>query len=73
VAVVTADTYRISAVEQLKTYADIIDVPLDIVYTPDEMKAAFIATATSGLCLSTQPAAVRSTSIRWPSCRRCWG
>ncbi len=40
VAVVTADTYRISAVEQLKTYADIIDVPLDIVYTPDEMKAA---------------------------------
>ncbi len=40
VAVVTADTYRISAVEQLKTYADIIDVPLEIVYTPDEMKAA---------------------------------
>ncbi len=40
VAIVTADTYRISAVEQLKTYADIIDVPLEIVYTPDEMKAA---------------------------------
>lgn len=40
VAMVTADTYRISAVEQLKTYADIIDVPLEIVYTPDEMKAA---------------------------------
>lgn len=40
VAVVTADTYRISAVEQLKTYADIINVPLEIVYTPDEMKAA---------------------------------
>lgn len=40
IAVVTADTYRISAVEQLKTYADIIDVPIDIVYTPDEMKAS---------------------------------
>lgn len=39
-AIVTADTYRISAVEQLKTYADIIDVPLEIVYTSDEMKAA---------------------------------
>ena len=40
VALVTADTYRISAVEQLKTYADIIGVPIEIVYSPDEMKAA---------------------------------
>lgn len=40
VALITADTYRISAVEQLKTYADIIGVPLEIVYTPDELKAA---------------------------------
>lgn len=40
VALVTADTYRISAVEQLKTYADIIDLPVEIVYTPDELKAA---------------------------------
>jgi flagellar biosynthesis protein FlhF len=40
VALVTADTYRISAVEQLKTYAEIIDVPIEIVYSPDELKAA---------------------------------
>ncbi|MBP2642438.1 MAG: flhF [Firmicutes bacterium] len=40
VALITADTYRISAVEQLKTYADIIDIPVDVVYTPDELKAA---------------------------------
>jgi len=40
VALVTADTYRISAVEQLKTYSDIIGVPIEIVYTPDELKAA---------------------------------
>ncbi len=40
VALVTADTYRISAVEQLKTYADIIGVPIEIVYTADELKAA---------------------------------
>ncbi len=40
VALVTADTYRIAAVDQLKTYADIIGVPLDIVYTPEELKAA---------------------------------
>ncbi|SDD45735.1 Flagellar biosynthesis protein FlhF [Sporomusa acidovorans DSM 3132] len=40
VALVTADTYRIAAVEQLKTYADIIGVPLEIVYSPDELKTA---------------------------------
>lgn len=40
VALITADTYRIAAVEQLKTYADIIGIPLDIVYSPEELKAA---------------------------------
>lgn len=40
VALVTADTYRISAVEQLKTYADIMGIPVDIVYSADELKAA---------------------------------
>lgn len=40
VALITADTYRISAVEQLKTYSDIIGVPLEIVYSPVELKAA---------------------------------
>jgi len=37
---ITADTYRISAVEQLKTYSDIIGLPLEIVYSPAELKAA---------------------------------
>ncbi|WP_425060874.1 Flagellar biosynthesis protein FlhF [Sporomusa carbonis] len=40
VALVTADTYRIAAVEQLKIYGDIIGVPIEIVYSPDELKAA---------------------------------
>jgi flagellar biosynthesis protein FlhF len=40
VALLTADTYRISAVEQLKTYADIIGIPIEIIYTPDELKSA---------------------------------
>lgn len=40
VAMITADTYRISAVEQLKTYSDIIGVPIEIVYSPDELKTA---------------------------------
>lgn len=36
-AMVTADTYRIAAVEQLKTYANILSVPLKVVYSPDEL------------------------------------
>ena len=39
-ALITADTYRISAVEQLKTYSDILGLPLDIVYTPQELALA---------------------------------
>ncbi|MBQ7704678.1 MAG: flagellar biosynthesis protein FlhF [Selenomonadaceae bacterium] len=39
-ALITADTYRISAVEQLKTYSDILNLPLDIVYSPQELADA---------------------------------
>jgi flagellar biosynthesis protein FlhF len=39
VALVTADTYRIAAVEQLKTYANILSVPLKVIYSPDELGA----------------------------------
>ncbi|MCH8150281.1 MAG: flagellar biosynthesis protein FlhF [Planctomycetes bacterium] len=38
VALITIDTYRIAATEQLKTYADIIDVPLDVASTPEEYR-----------------------------------
>ena len=34
---ITADTYRIAAVEQLKTYANILGIPLEVVYSADEM------------------------------------
>ncbi len=40
VGLVTIDTYRIAAVDQLKTYADIIQVPLEVVMTPAELSAA---------------------------------
>lgn len=39
VALITSDTYRIAAVEQLKTYASIIGLQLRIANTPDEMKS----------------------------------
>lgn len=40
VALITSDTYRIAAVEQLRTYANILGIPIKVVYTPDEMKEA---------------------------------
>ena len=40
VALITADTYRIAAVEQLKTYADLIGIPIEVIYTPQELKNA---------------------------------
>ena len=38
-ALVTSDTYRIAAVEQLKTYANILGVPLKVVYSSEEVEA----------------------------------
>ncbi len=40
VGLITVDTYRIAAVEQLKTYAEIIDLPLAVVNDPVEMPRA---------------------------------
>ncbi len=40
VALVTSDTYRIAATDQLRTYAGYLDIPLYIVYGPDELKIA---------------------------------
>lgn len=40
VGLVTVDTYRIAAVEQLRTYADIMDLPMEVVSTPREMRQA---------------------------------
>lgn len=37
VALITSDTYRIAAVDQLKTYANILGIPLEVVYAADEM------------------------------------
>ncbi|MEW6097335.1 MAG: flagellar biosynthesis protein FlhF [bacterium] len=40
VAIITVDTYRIAAVEQLKAYADILNLPLEVVFSPSEFKGA---------------------------------
>jgi flagellar biosynthesis protein FlhF len=36
---ITIDTFRVGAVDQLKTYADIISVPLDVAQTPRELNS----------------------------------
>lgn len=40
VGLITTDTYRIAAVDQLRTYANIIGIPLKVVLTPREMREA---------------------------------
>ena len=40
IGLITADTYRIAAVEQLKTYSEILGIPLEVVYEADELKEA---------------------------------
>lgn len=40
VAFITADTYRIAATEQLRVYANILDAPMSIVYSVDEINEA---------------------------------
>ena len=40
VGFITSDTYRISAVEQLRTYASILNVPLEVVQSPGDMQRA---------------------------------
>lgn len=40
VGLITADTFRIAAVEQLKTYSEILGIPLSVIYEPDEIKDA---------------------------------
>lgn len=40
VGFITADTYRISAIEQLRTYATILNVPLEVVQSPGDVQRA---------------------------------
>jgi flagellar biosynthesis protein FlhF len=40
VGLITVDTYRIGAVEQLRTYADIMNIPFKVVYNMKDMESA---------------------------------
>ena len=40
VALLTADTYRIAAAEQLRTYANILETPFRVIYSEEDVKQA---------------------------------
>jgi len=40
VAILTIDTYRVAAVEQLRAYADMLQVPFEVAFTPLDVKRA---------------------------------
>jgi len=40
IGLITADTYRIAAADQLRIYSDILGIPLIVVYSPKEVKGA---------------------------------
>lgn len=42
VGFLTADTFRIAAIEQLKTYANILNIPIEVVESPDQLKQSLI-------------------------------
>ncbi|MDD3880511.1 MAG: flagellar biosynthesis protein FlhF, partial [Syntrophomonas sp.] len=40
VALITLDTYRVSAAQQLRTFAEIIGIPISVVFNPQDLGAA---------------------------------
>lgn len=51
VGLLTVDTYRIAAVDQLRTYADIIGVPLAVAQTPNDVRHALSQFSTCDVLL----------------------
>ena len=51
VGLITIDTYRIAAVEQLRTYADLIGVPLKVIASPEALQEAIKALSDRDLIL----------------------
>ena len=42
IALITIDTYRIAAVEQLKVYGEIMHLPVEVVISPEQLDAALL-------------------------------
>jgi len=42
IGLITSDTYRIAAVEQLKVYSEILNIPLEVIYNEEDMYKALV-------------------------------
>jgi flagellar biosynthesis GTPase FlhF len=42
VAIITVDTYRLAAVEQLRACADLLEAPLEVAFTPQDLRRAIL-------------------------------
>lgn len=51
VSIITADTYRIAAIEQIRTFADIVGIRLQVCFSPDEVPAALEACGSDDIVL----------------------
>ncbi len=40
VSLITADTYRLAAIEQIRSFAEIVDIGLQVIFAPDEVEEA---------------------------------
>lgn len=64
VALVTVDTFRIGAVEQLRTYAEIMELPVEVVASPSEMAAALDRLADNDVILVDTPGRSPHDSVK---------
>ncbi|MBD3420602.1 MAG: flagellar biosynthesis protein FlhF [Chitinivibrionales bacterium] len=51
ITLITADTYRIAAIEQIRTFADIVGIELHVVFAPDEIEGILNACGHSDVIL----------------------
>jgi flagellar biosynthesis protein FlhF len=51
VSIIAADTYRIAAIEQIKIFADIVKVHIEVVFSPDEVPDALNSCRNSDIIL----------------------
>lgn len=64
ISLITVDTYRIAAIEQLKTYATYIGVPLEVALTPQEMHQSVRKYKNCDLILIDTPGRSQKDSLK---------
>ena len=70
VAMITIDTYRIAAVDQIRTYAQILDVPMKVVLSPAEFRQAIEDLRSHDIILVDTAGRSQNDSIKLNELRR---